>query len=295
MLQKKEVRFKSLLSNNILVGFCCVVDGGEKLLELNSRSCRSITNGPRDMTSLMKGPNNRLEITMTFLNKTLATVTASFIAVGGAAFADGHQLNVDTAYSNLALDTNGDAEVDMNEIIDGNVAFFDQNADGTLDARERGVAEQRVMTGGIVDMVTADTTAMNMGIEFDADAARLDMSLDTDNDGSVSDEEIIIANAALFDTDNNGALDADERGVIEQALMSSGNVIVDTSDMSGNAPVIEFDVAIARADLSLDTNGDNDVSDRELIDGSLATFDTNGDGLLDAEERGVAEQILMGQ
>lgn len=48
--------------------------------------------------------------------------------------------------------------------------------------------------------------------------ARLDMTLDTDNDDSVSNDEIIEAYMEVFDKDGNGAIDADERGEAETLL-----------------------------------------------------------------------------
>ena len=50
----------------------------------------------------------------------------------------------------------------------------------------------------------------------------------------------------------------------------------------------DFNVNAAKLDWSLDTNGNQDISDREIIDGNVAVFDLNGDGRLDAQERGNA-------
>ena len=53
--------------------------------------------------------------------------------------------------------------------------------------------------------------------------------------------------------------------------------------------VADFDVNAAKLNLTLDADGNGDVSDREIIDGNVAAFDTDGNGRLDAQERGVAE------
>ena len=53
--------------------------------------------------------------------------------------------------------------------------------------------------------------------------------------------------------------------------------------------VQDFNVNAAKLNYSLDTNGDQDVSDREIIDGNVAAFDLDGDGRLNAKERGIAE------
>ena len=53
--------------------------------------------------------------------------------------------------------------------------------------------------------------------------------------------------------------------------------------------VQDFNVNAAKLNYSLDTNGDQDVSDREIIDGNVAAFDLDGDGRLNAKERGIAQ------
>lgn len=54
----------------------------------------------------------------------------------------------------------------------------------------------------------------------------------------------------------------------------------------------EFDADAARLDLTLDTNGDGEVTDDEIIEGNMELFDTNGDGVLDVVERQEAEAML---
>ncbi|MGJ8611401.1 MAG: hypothetical protein ACSHW1_20065 [Yoonia sp.] len=80
---------------------------------------------------------------MTLMKTSFAALTASMILVGGTAMADGHAaaFDADTARLDLTLDTNGDGDVSDLELIDGNVAVFDKDGDGVLNAQERGEAE----------------------------------------------------------------------------------------------------------------------------------------------------------
>jgi hypothetical protein len=235
---------------------------------------------------------------MTIMKTTLAATAATFLTFGGAAFADSHSIDIGTARLDLSLDTNGDGEVDNDEIIDGNMAIFDSNGSGTLDAEERGVAEQMLTIGNTAsdDMSTNDGADV-MQTDFNVGAARLDPSLDTNGDSAVDNDEIIDGNMALFDTNASGTIDAVERNVAEQLLSTGINTIsVDaTSDGSEatTSMAIDFDVQAARLMPSLDANGDGDVDDDEIINGNMAIFDSNGSGTLDAEERGVADEIIM--
>ena len=54
----------------------------------------------------------------------------------------------------------------------------------------------------------------------------------------------------------------------------------------------DFDAAGARLDLTLDTDGDGNVTDDEIIEGNMARFDTNGDGVIDVTERQQAEEEI---
>jgi hypothetical protein len=235
---------------------------------------------------------------MTIMKTTLAATAATFLTFGGAAFADSHSIDIGTARLDISLDTNGDGEVDNDEIIDGNMAIFDSNGSGTLDAEERGVAEQMLTIGNTAsdDMSTNDGADV-MQTDFNVGAARLDPSLDTNGDSAVDNDEIIDGNMALFDTNASGTIDAVERNVAEQLLSTGINTIsVDaTSDGSEatTSMAIDFDVQAARLMPSLDANGDGDVDDDEIINGNMAIFDSNGSGTLDAEERGVADEIIM--
>ncbi|WP_296417392.1 hypothetical protein [Pseudooctadecabacter sp.] len=167
---------------------------------------------------------------MTFTTKTLAATTATLIALSAPAFAAGHEFDVNSARLDLSLDTDGDTEIDNDEIIDGNMAIFDLDGNGAIDADERGVAEQAIMSGGtialddsgmmMVEMVEVDT-ADTMEIDFDVNAARLDPTNDLNDDGETTDDEIIRANEAVFDLDGDGTIDANEQGIAEQMLENS--------------------------------------------------------------------------
>ncbi len=79
--------------------------------------------------------------------KTLIASFAAVVALSAPAFAaleDVQDFNVNAAKLNYSLDTNGDQEVSDREIIDGNVAAFDLDGDGRLNAKERGIAEIHV-------------------------------------------------------------------------------------------------------------------------------------------------------
>ena len=237
---------------------------------------------------------------MTIFNKTIIATTVSFIALGGSAFAAGHELDLNTARLDMTLDTDGNGEITTDELIDGNMAFFDANNDGAIDAEERGMAEEAIMSGAITIAPMNDSAAMAPAqISFNAAAARLDLSLDTDGNGAVSDDEIIEGNMAIFDTNNSGSIDAAERGVAEEVLRSgSANVSVDANGSAANvdnSAAANFDAQTARLDMTLDRNGDGEITDDEIIDGNEAVFDLNGDGVLDAEERGEAEVTLANE
>ncbi|WP_158270810.1 hypothetical protein [Thalassorhabdomicrobium marinisediminis] len=230
---------------------------------------------------------------MTLLKKTLIATTATMIASTGAVWAEAHQLDANAARLDATLDTDGDGEVSNDEIIEGNMAFFDTDGNGAIDADERGVAEEMLMTSNgtiTVDMMQEASGSAGLMVDFDVNAARLDTTLDTNGDGEVSDDEIIEGNMALFDTDNNGMVDADERGRAEEALRTGSFAEVDAVRTGGSDGLPMIDVRAARLDMTLDTNGDGEVSDSEIIEGNVAVFDMNGDGVLDAEERGIAEQ-----
>ncbi|MGJ8625044.1 MAG: hypothetical protein ACSHW1_20055 [Yoonia sp.] len=237
---------------------------------------------------------------MTILNKAIIATTVSFIALGGAAFADGHELNLNAARLDTTLDRNGDGEVTDLEIIDGNMAFFDANGDGAIDAAERGHAEEMIMSGAttIAPMDTSDAMPRPM-VEFDAAAARIDLSLDTDGDGEVSIDEIIDGNMAVFDTNNSGAIDAAEQGVAEEMLETgSATIAIDAGGSTAGvnmSAATDFNAQTARLDLTLDVNNDGEVDMDELIDGNVAVFDTDGNGTIDAEERGVAATTLANE
>lgn len=71
-------------------------------------------------------------------------------------------------------------------------------------------------------LVTLGGSAMADGHEFNAATARLDLTLDTNGNGDVSDVEIIRGNMDVFDTDSNGAIDADERAEAEIMIDGAG-------------------------------------------------------------------------
>jgi hypothetical protein len=198
----------------------------------------------------------------------------------------------------VRLDTNGDGEVDNDEIIAGNMGIFDNDGNGTLDAAERGLADQMLMTGNTATgAISTDAGAGVMQVEFNVGAARLMPSLDTNVDSEVDDDEIINGNMALFDTNTDGTIDAAERGVAEQFLSTEINTIsvdvpmVDSAAMTSMET--DFDAGAARLMPSLDTNGDGEVDDDEIIDGNMSVSDADGNGTIDAAERGLAEEFLM--
>ena len=122
----------------------------------------------------------------------------------------------------MRLDTNGDGEVDNDEIIAGNMGIFDNDGNGTLDAAKRGLADQMLMTGKTATgAMSTDAGAGVMQVEFNVGAARLMPSLDTNGDGEVDDDEIIDGNMSVFDADGNGTIDAPERGLAEEFLMNN--------------------------------------------------------------------------
>ncbi|WP_375281178.1 hypothetical protein [Pseudooctadecabacter sp.] len=167
---------------------------------------------------------------MTFTTKTLAAATALFIAASPAAFAAGHEFDVNSARIDLSLDTDGDTEVDNDEIIDGNMEVFDLDGSGAIDANERGLAEQALMGSSIISlddngmmMMAGEAAAPDamMEIDFDLNAARRDVTNDLNDDGDITDDEIIRANEDVFDLNGDGVVDANERGMADEMLMNS--------------------------------------------------------------------------
>lgn len=167
---------------------------------------------------------------MTFTIKTLAASTATLIALSAPAFAAGHEFDVNSARIDLSLDTDGDTEIDNDEIIDGNMAVFDLDGSGAIDANERGLAEQALMGSSIISlddngmmMMAEDAAAPDamMEIDFDLNAARRDVTNDLNDDGDITDDEIIRANEEVFDLNGDGVVDANERGMADEMLMNS--------------------------------------------------------------------------
>lgn len=82
---------------------------------------------------------------MTFLNKTIALASATLITAGSAAFAESHasimDFDAEAARLDVSLDMDGDGEVSDEEIIRGNMAVFDLDGSGTIDAEEQAIAE----------------------------------------------------------------------------------------------------------------------------------------------------------
>ncbi len=58
------------------------------------------------------------------------------------------------------------------------------------------------------------------------------------------------------------------------------------------ADIEDFDVNAAKLDLTLDRDGDGEVSSDEIIEGNMDVFDIDGSGAIDAEERGLAEEHI---
>ena len=237
---------------------------------------------------------------MTILKKTLVATTASFVALSGPAFAAAHAFDAGAARLDLANDQNGDGEVSDDELIRNN-AFFDINGDGVIDATEREVAEDALeqTSGSMLERaMLEEMMAEMMGgamIEFDAGAAQLDETLDTDGNGEITTDEIIDGNMAIFDTNGDGAIDAGERTRAEEAIESSATGSVDAMTTVGegrNPALANFDVNRARLDQTNDQNGDGEVTDEEIIRMNRNLFDTNGNGAIDADEREIAEEIL---
>lgn len=80
---------------------------------------------------------------MTFTTKIAASV-ATLIALSAPAYAtlaDLEDFNVNAAKLDMSLDFNGDGDIDTDEIIRGNMAFFDTDGNGAIDADERDQAE----------------------------------------------------------------------------------------------------------------------------------------------------------
>ncbi|SLN60196.1 hypothetical protein [Pseudooctadecabacter jejudonensis] len=59
--------------------------------------------------------------------------------------------------------------------------------------------------------------------DFDPNRAVLDPTMDQNDDGEITIDELIEMNMMVFDTDGNGAIDADERGEAEQFLEAALN------------------------------------------------------------------------
>lgn len=81
---------------------------------------------------------------MNALFKSLVASVATVIALSAPAFAtlgDIQDFNVNFAKLNYAFDTDGNGEITVDEIIDGQVAEFDTDKDGVINANERGLAE----------------------------------------------------------------------------------------------------------------------------------------------------------
>ena len=80
---------------------------------------------------------------MTLTTKIAASV-ATLIALSAPAYAnlaDIEDFNVNAAKLDMSLDFDGNGDVDTDEIIRGNMAFFDTDGNGAIDADERGEAE----------------------------------------------------------------------------------------------------------------------------------------------------------
>ena len=79
----------------------------------------------------------------------------------------------------------------------------------------------------------------------------------------------------------------------KRLVASVATVIALTAPAFANLDAItDFNVNFAKLDHSLDTDGNNDITVDEIIDGHVAEVDINDDGRIDAYERGLAELYI---
>lgn len=76
------------------------------------------------------------------------------------------------------------------------------------------------------------------------------------------------------------------------SLIASAAVAVIGSAAAANVAFEDFDVNAAVLDPTMDMNEDGEVTIDEIIEMNEMVFDINGDGSIDAAERGEAEQWL---
>lgn len=189
----------------------------------------------------------------------------------------------DADSNDIPTDTDGDLRPDyadldsdqdgINDIIEAGFGALDTNNDGIVDGTDTD-------NDGIVD--GADLTPTQFGdidpndnpLDTDGDGVPNYEDLDSDNDGI---DDITESGNAAFDANNDGIVDGgdlDKDGIADLADATIGVY----GDGSANSAIADTDND--GVDDYLDLDSDNDgVND--IIEGGLASADTDGDGIVD--------------